>query len=411
MRRAHRKSRYGCKVCKQRHIKCDERRPACSNCMVGQRQCSYLLHGPTLQSQSQSPSPGHLTTTSSTGPPTPVPFPLTPSPKPGPLLENSGATPRPSTEPCLLGEGYSLMHLELFHHFNHKLHLALPGVAPFLELALGEAFGTPYLMDELLALAAAHKSTLASNEHDASAYRTDATQLQTRALSRLNAAQPDVSDENCLALFFFSAFLGQHVLFDVFCPPRPDLSVVLDKFTHCLSLHRGIRTIAWRMLPWVSEQLQSTLKLAPEDLGMGTGSGAAGTPGSGGQVGTECAALLELLRTKTQLPGPASQACRDAVDTLQQMFDSARADTNRRFVVIQEWPVRVAASYVDLLDQRRPEALVILAYYGVLLLQARDYWAVGDAGSYLIRSVSKHLGTYWADWLKWPNTILENSGS
>jgi hypothetical protein len=297
------------------------------------------------------------------------------------------------------------MHLELLYHFDHKFSLTLPGFGPLLELALGEAFRTPYLMDELLAVAAAHKSTLANNEHDSSAYRNDATQLQTRALARLNAAHTDVLlDENCLALYFFSTFLGQHVLFDVFRPPRPDLSVVLDKFTHCLGLHHGIRVIAWKMLPRVSAQLQSTLRLAPEELGMGTG--------SGGKTGTECAALLELLRTESQLPEPGTRkACLDAVDALQLMFDAARSDPNRRFIVTQEWPVRAAAGYVDLLDQRRPEALVILAYYGVLLLQAKDYWAVGDAGSYLIRHISKHLGAYWADWLKWPNTMLDLSDS
>lgn len=47
-----------------------------------------------------------------------------------------------------------------------------------------------------------------------------------------------------------------------------------------------------------------------------------------------------------------------------------------------------------------------LAYYGVLLHLARDYWTVGDAGEYLIEAITGYLGSSWADWLRWPNEVL-----
>jgi hypothetical protein len=318
------------------------------------------------------------------------------------------------------------MHLELLHHFEHKLSLAFtpfqPDVEPVLQLAIGEAFTRPYLMDELLALSAAHKSTTlaASNAHEALSYRTEATRLQTRALARLNAASfPSSDDDNCVALFLFSTFLGQHVLFDVFCPShRTDLAAVLDRFVHCLGLHRGIRAIAGTW--WSRLRRESSLLFGlPEQLASGTGTP---TP-SHAERGAECATLLELLRTRSQLAGSAGEPCREAVEVLQRMFDSARLPSTspdpagmstastRRFIVIQEWPVRVPAGYVELLEQRQPEALVILAYYGVLLHRAKEHWALGDAGSYLIRSITRHLGTYWAEWLSWPNAVLDGDGS
>jgi hypothetical protein len=337
---------------------------------------------------------------------------LTPFSAPGSEAENP-------TESGLLGEGYSLLHLELFHHFDREYSSCfspeLPEFEPFLQLAVREAFAWPYLMDELLAVSAAHKSTLVHDRDSGTRnelYRTEATRLQTRALARLGSvSQCEISDENCVALFLFSIFLGKHALFDVFSPPLGDLAAVLDRFTHCLGLHRGIRAIATRSWPLVLAQLQSDLstRLGSEHLGA--------PPGPpqvipSGQRGTECAALVELLRSKSQLTSTAKQACCDAVELLQQMFDSAQLpDMARRQVVVQEWPVRVSVAYVDLLDERRPEALVILAYYGVLLHQARDYWPVGCAGSYLVRSITGHLGTYWAEWLKWPNSMLDATGS
>lgn len=300
------------------------------------------------------------------------------------------------------------MHLELLHHFEHELTkipaLAGPEAGPVLELAVREGFVTPYLMDELLALSAAHKSTLVTgnSQHGAaSSYRTEAMRLQTRALERLKAAQAEssVSGGNGTALFLFSTFLGQHVLFDVFSSPRADIAAVLERFTHCLNLHRGIRTIAGNSWPQLSAQILPRKETA-----------AAGIP-----RGTECATLMDLLLTKSQMAGPSWQVCRDTVEVLQEMFDSVRATTtgsdgrntaSRRIIVVYEWPVRLPVGYVELLEQRRPEALIILAYYGVLLHRARNYWAVSDAGEYLIRAITRHLGAYWADWLKWPNSVL-----
>ncbi len=138
-----------------------------------------------------------------------------------------------------------------------------------------------------------------------------------------------------------------------------------------------------------------------------------GTAGAS-RPGAECAGLMELLG-RSELSQSASQACRSAVADLQHMLDSQRAAApvsgNRRIVAVQEWPVRVPKDYINLVAQRRPEALAILAYYSVLLHRARDYWVVGDAGEFLIRSITDYLGAYWADWLEWPNAMLnENVG-
>ncbi|KIY02313.1 uncharacterized protein Z520_02451 [Fonsecaea multimorphosa CBS 102226] len=49
-RRAHQKSRTGCKNCKQRKVKCDERRPVCDKCAVHYaniQQCDYGDQSPT----------------------------------------------------------------------------------------------------------------------------------------------------------------------------------------------------------------------------------------------------------------------------------------------------------------------------------------------------------------------------
>ncbi len=116
--------------------------------------------------------------------------------------------PHPSSSPPdhLLGERYSLLHLKLLQHFKDQLGTTMcvsqPAVEPMVQKAVGEAFTTPFLMDELLAFSAIHKSTLQDAENR-DYYRAEATRLQTRALSQFNAAQASLSDDNCLAVFLF----------------------------------------------------------------------------------------------------------------------------------------------------------------------------------------------------------------
>lgn len=52
-RRAHRKSRTGCKNCKLRRTKCDEVKPACTSCLRFNITCSYLGDGDQTTSKEE----------------------------------------------------------------------------------------------------------------------------------------------------------------------------------------------------------------------------------------------------------------------------------------------------------------------------------------------------------------------
>ena len=364
MRRSHRKSRHGCRVCKQRHIKCDESKPSCLNCLAVERKCSFPDTAPT-QLSSPSPSPSAL-------------------------------NPEPAPQTAALGEDYTISHLELFHHFEHTVALDIrpskPGSNHIMQRTIQESFAFPFLMDELLALSAAHKSSLDPAQRES--YLAEATRLQTRGLSRFNAAQAELSDHNCVAIFLYSAILGQHVLFDTFSL-QSDFEAVMSKLVQCLSLHSGIRTIATSSLPKIHRELLSgdTSRLALEPLK---------------PVGPddECAPILGLLE-ESELSDEEKGDCLHATKALQCMFERRRLGIFSGALATQEWAVRVPTGYVGLLNQRRPEAMVILAYYAVLLHHDRERWAIGDTGAYLVRSITGYLGEGWARWLEWPNRVME----
>ncbi|KAH7190935.1 hypothetical protein DER44DRAFT_851035, partial [Fusarium oxysporum] len=359
-RRAHNKSRLGCRVCKQRKIKCDEGKPACDRCVTTGRQCSYLRDAPDIPTPASSLSvpsrdATHLPTTPQL---TPVAHDATAS------LHHPDEQPPCLDNPSLTENRFSLAHLQLLDHMRSSMTTSGPIFHYAIERGYKLALRVPYLMDQLLALAAAHKSKVALENGDERLerfFRMEATKLQTRALSGVALARNVVNRENADALYTFSAFLGHHVLFDTFSAREP-LSVTLDKLDQCFELNQSIRFTA----------------------------------------GTECAGILQQLRGGDLDQAVADVYC-ETVNILQYLLDSSQSSASERRVgVVQEWLVRVPYEYLTYLRQRRPEAIVILAHYAVLLHRARDYWAVGEAGRFLIREIGSYLGGYWADWLAWP---------
>ncbi|KAL6862455.1 hypothetical protein ACO1O0_002688 [Amphichorda felina] len=190
---------------------------------------------------------------------------------------------------AFVAERYSILHLELLDHLRSRLFDLAPSVQSgsvdrVLQLAYGEGLRVPYLMDQLLALAAAHKSTTVTgtSKH---LYRTESARLQTRALAQASLDEHVVTRDNSLALFAFSSVLGQHVLFDVFSSVA-DLPTMLDKLVQCFDLHQGIRVTASKA--W--EKLQPMLH---DDSLSDQGYMAANADVTA--TGTECNELLDHL--------------------------------------------------------------------------------------------------------------------
>ncbi|KAH6998788.1 hypothetical protein BKA56DRAFT_627019 [Ilyonectria sp. MPI-CAGE-AT-0026] len=55
-RRFHRRSKNGCQTCKRRHVRCDEQKPLCTNCLQTGSECIYPVPQQSLPSNESSPS-------------------------------------------------------------------------------------------------------------------------------------------------------------------------------------------------------------------------------------------------------------------------------------------------------------------------------------------------------------------
>ncbi|KAK1580517.1 uncharacterized protein LY79DRAFT_520619 [Colletotrichum navitas] len=135
---AHKKSRGGCASCKKRKVKCDESRP-CKNCLRRNEAC--------------------------------VPSPKPSSPEAGDSL--------PAQRPLDSSGPVNLLHIELFHHFQH---VTIPTLCfdKIWPSAIPLAFKEEYLMTAMLAVSARHLSILRPQE---TAYAEAAMALLSRSCS------------------------------------------------------------------------------------------------------------------------------------------------------------------------------------------------------------------------------------
>ncbi|KAL4897139.1 hypothetical protein BDV59DRAFT_85179 [Aspergillus ambiguus] len=401
-RRRHRKSRNGCIECKRRHIKCDETRPKCSQCTVSERSCEYAE---PFRRVIVGQSPVSNTTPRSSSP----------------CISPPGDLPIPSTgtsSPYLLDTPpANVLHFELLHHYftetwpslDKDLHAQAQIV--FSSEVATISLRTPYLLNEILAFSALHKSIIFSETADvqqSAFYRHHAAQLQTHALTIFNSSRDDitVTEDNCVPLFLFSGCLGMHMLCDTLvCRPHnspDDFENFLDRFVNSLRLHTGIRSItgeSWSMLR--QSALRPVLLHAEAKFDSKTNGRTC--------LDTECRALIK--RIESARLGPSITASYvQAVEALWRAITANDHGTSNPSVVGgTAWPVLVGMDYIDLLRRRRPEALVILAHYAVLIHDCRELWVFGDGGRFLIDSISRYLGVEWEEWLAWPLAVLRNS--
>ncbi|KFY33305.1 hypothetical protein V494_07718 [Pseudogymnoascus sp. VKM F-4513 (FW-928)] len=405
---------------------CDECRPACVNCTTSERSCAYLDAGRKPPSQSSasplsSPALSHASRASFAGSPgaisaTAVPVNSSFSPLGGsPVSSERQGQFTPSTispvvagltieeapsQPHVANGAANMLHLELFYHALSEKALYIAAGQAYAQimtdLVIPPAMTNPFLMNELLALSALHLATVHPNRQQQ--LESAAAELQTIALSLFNQTCHQVTATNCVPMFVFSSLIGNHVFYTTFKSHSENFHVFLEEFVKYMQLHRGVRSVIannWELL----REFSAKALMLEDDTDL---------PTPGEPVGNECDSLRRLLET-SDLSSATKDTYLRTVESLQWGFDAQRV---RHLVGLAfAWPIQISSEYLDLLKQRRPEALAILAHFAVMLHSHRNAWLVGGAGRYIIESILGYLGTYWENWLAWPRAAIAESST
>ncbi|KAF3769235.1 hypothetical protein M406DRAFT_287346 [Cryphonectria parasitica EP155] len=416
-RRSHKKSRAGCKRCKARKIKCDEVHPRCSNCLKHGVPCDFEhpgviheLEGPALSSNglpsSASPTtfapsaldgsarrPSFVTPTSSQFPST-IGVPM--YQQPGMLL--------PSSQP--VGR---LTELRLMHQYTRHTHKTLAVTAPELEGLWGSSVpslafgGNQHLMDALLAVSALHLRS--AWPHDKELVRASHAYMASCLNAYSSSLTAGIDASNAENLFLTATLIAfQSTATRIFTKDEgPFATGTTGPFSGSDSngaggayqpplawFHsfQGVKTVVAASWPWLKQSkiilsiidAQPVLNLnfsraadgffghlltgldeeltALEPLASVADLSDNGTPGSsGGGSGTGTTSIVETTR----------QAYQHAVATLNW----AHSKPGKGALA---FPATVSKRFVELVEERQPRALAILASFFALLKTLDHVW-------------------------------------
>ena len=293
-----------------------------------------------------------------------------------------------------------MVHMEIW---NHYLTTPDNAVYPLVDesmknLIVRNALREPFLMHSILALSAHQLSVIRPSQGDF--YHNIAIQLQTRALSLFNNVDLGLlgdSTEKRIPVFIFSCILGFHALCDMLSHRDNDFNSAMARFVGYLRLHRGMHSVMdghWEAIR------KTELKVIFEEM----------VP-KWFQVnaeGRECDDLQERIKS-SGLNDEEREATAKALELVQWVFD-ARPNPKSRSYVLCSWTAMLGRPFVRMIEDGRPEALAVLAYYFLALHYCREVWMIGGSGQHFLTLLVDHFrGGEWAAWVERPYQMLQDS--
>jgi hypothetical protein len=330
-----------------------------------------------------------------------------------PLVKSPGsqATPHqtainpfdaPDLVPLKQTTDLDITDLRLLHHFTTvvALDLAHPMKPDTLRLWQNHlvelGFRHEFLLRGILAVAAYHIAWANPSQHEE--YSLIASKHQSLALNQFQEVLAHVSDSNCHALFGFSCLI---IILTFASSPKSqpaDFNTDVLQWFHML---RGGKIV----LDMFPDAIKSSfLKPLLDEMAYTENTAAHSIPGAD--------RITDLFRICgiSSHERETSQAYTLAIHTLLSTFTQASICRNRgdgTILASLVWPVNLPPKFVDLLSEKQPEALVILAHYCVLISWAQDSdWFISGWGRYMLETIKESVPESWLEHLKWPDEMI-----
>ncbi|KAH6877327.1 hypothetical protein B0T10DRAFT_413376 [Thelonectria olida] len=397
-KRPHKKSRTGCRNCKVRKVKCDEGRPTCRSCKLRKVECVY----PTPASSSTSASPATSVTNAAETPATTVVRGSSPEgfSSPASSFRSRQHTPAfsdaaPTGQPLWNPANIDAADMKLLWFYtattSSSFSVAGPGtpVEEILKVRMVQvAFETPFLMDSLFALSSLHMQSL---NQDCDPSR--ALAYRARSFEGYRTAVESAAPENYAALIANSLFLTA-LSSQVFREPDGKELYILD----WMVVWRGIglvidlmgvdnlfHTGMYALFQRPPIDLMAALADIPNHLLFMVSS-----IKSDDQDYEDIATYHETLKYLASL--------------YMNLRDGFNPVMSLRIVTFFTFLPR---RFVELGRQRRPRALVIIAYYAVFLKLTTSIWWLEGVGQRSLLDLCKFLSPEWDHLLHVPKAAME----
>ncbi|KAE8551333.1 hypothetical protein EYB25_005218 [Talaromyces marneffei] len=353
-RRQHPKSRHGCLTCKSRKVKCDFQRPICSHCQRRKERCEYAEAAPE-QSHNR--------------------------------LHRRNAMHSYNSRfriPLITG----LLNIEdiLLHHFSSTVSLTLSDREDFHTVwsihVPQDAYKYPHLMHSMLATSALHLSqtTTPKESADISFYAALATHHHVMALSLLTPHVTSVTMENFDSLYATSMLI---FLFNVGLMASSDSSRLSHDIVPLSELAKGI--LAVRRAGEERCEIKRSYMLrdfCPWDYPPPLPDGLHRTIQKIERLVASLPETEDRIEAKTEY--------QEAIKLLRATFNAVNLNRQHPAMVFM-WFTLVDRHYIELVQSKDSISLMILAHYGICMLQYKDKWWAAKCGAYIVTAVHQIL--------------------
>ncbi|OJJ29680.1 hypothetical protein ASPWEDRAFT_177419 [Aspergillus wentii DTO 134E9] len=356
----HRKSTRGCLRCKTRKVKCDENKPQCSGCHRHNVPCEY----PSFEARRFDPR------------------------------AKKARRDAPSSD---FGS-IQTTDLRLMHHYATETAATLssahfPAVRAMWAIDVPEmAFEYEPLLHTLLALAAVHRATLRPDETDQlrpvqQAHIDKALQHHRSITANLAETISESVCVNTILISLYTLTLRAEAPMEPYEPPLL-----------WMNMSHGIRT----MLRMVYDQLiESKSRIFPllvaQPIVHGTGKDSS-SPDNPFQF------LLHCHRDEEDMDESLLDVYKDAIAYLETNLNAIKRkesdfDIRKRF---SAFPAVFTHCFIQLVSEKRPRALVILAYLFALVKGAEDSWWLRGIPEREVRGINSIMPLHWKWAMAWP---------
>lgn len=295
--------------------------------------------------------------------------------------------------------------LQLLHHFSTVLAYDLANQQTGEALALWQkhavelGFKHDFLLRGLLAVSALHQSYL--KPHLKSDFDVQASTHQSIAIHSFQETLGNVNETNCHALFAFSCII---IVLSFASSSKDKASDFQTDVLHWLYLLRGCNEV----LKLYREALRSSfLKPLLDELHYAENHTAHNIE--------DVDRIMDLFTVCSQSnfgDKERSQACTLAIHALLSTFVQAsilRSRGEGTVLASFVWSVNLPPKFLDMLSEKRPEALVILAHYCVLIYwgEMQDTWFLVGWARYMLDTIKELTPIEWHEHLSWPDRTIK----
>ncbi|KAJ5951716.1 uncharacterized protein N7479_010129 [Penicillium vulpinum] len=399
LRRPHRKSRHGCGECKRRRVKCDEERPSCTNCTKRHSECEYGSSTSLLWANEEHPTTSFGSDSGQAGDPAlRLRSPSSSTAEAG-ATDSLGILSQLGSEnaSASAGSALNLHDLELMIQWcNATFHTLSRNETTdpiWRNIVPEEALSHPFLMHGILALSSLHLARTGPELTRRASYLNRAVAHQNQALALFRELLGDVKESNAKAMF---AFAGIVVIYTFAFPHTPDAQdpwSCVDDLYQVLVLTRGVQQVIYAPRNFTSFLHDSSFGpiLQIEEVH--------------GPLPEDATDMLKQLREANEVCGSRDanhelRVYEAAIANLEEMlgwcYSGMRAST-----IAGRWAIRLQPRFMELLRERDPLALVMLAHYGVLLHYLKHRWCFDEWCVRVSKAVWAILDDQWRPLVQW----------